>query len=133
MTHITLEQIQAMRAGTIDEAERLELVDHILGCETCAMRFKTMHALDRALEEKPAPRRPRLLPGLAVAAALALGFLIFRTEPNTAPEPSATLAELEQPSLGLLDRVQEVNLRAALDEWGHHTDLRDLISIQNRR
>ena len=135
MTHISLEQIRAMRAGTLAGDERHELVDHILDCRTCATRFKAMNALHTELETRVAPRRPRVLPYLAAAAILMLGLMLFRSGPVAEPSLTATaFVELERaPSLDLLDRVHDLNLRAALDDWGDHTDLRDLISIQNRR
>ena len=132
MTHLTLTQLESMKAGTLTGEQRDALVEHILGCEACAVRFRMMRALDVHLAAKQRRNRPwrTILAAAALLVAAVIPFL--RRSPTVAPA-ELSFAEAETPSFALLDQVHELNLQAAMADWGRGTDLEDLIQLQNRR
>ncbi|MDJ0837203.1 MAG: hypothetical protein QNK37_11850 [Acidobacteriota bacterium] len=133
MKHWTLDQFNMMKEGRGTEAERAELVDHLLSCDACAQRFHMMFDLDREMAKKE--KHPWRY-AVGAAAVIFMASYPYFTTPDRpdAPEPTLHLetAMADNGGLGVLDQVHQVNMNAAIDNWGKETNLEDLLRLQRR-
>lgn len=81
------EALRAVIEGRTNEAERLELVNHVMACESCRHEFDLLDALHQAgSSPKPARAVPRWsIPLAAAAVGLLIGVTLWSpwSEPQT--------------------------------------------------
>lgn len=82
------------REGT--EEQRLEVLDHVMGCGACRSEFELLRSLEEAGAETTARARPavrRILPRVAVPLALAASVLLVVTVGQRLRSPDGTDVE----------------------------------------
>ena len=130
MTHWTLDQFNMMKKGDVTEAERADLVDHLLACDACATRFRMMNDLDQSLAKK---QKHPIRYAIGAAAVLFMAAYPYFTTPEqpAPPLPENQILMADSGSLGVLDQVRQVNWQNTVDRWGSETSLNDLVQLQN--
>lgn len=141
MKHLELEHFQKLLNPQFKGSERMELVDHILECDTCAQQYKALKALDEQLNQitqgtKPKKHLTRYALGVAAVMAMALSPYLFRNQ-TTTPEIQIALEHALRetsnlPKLALNDEILRVNFRTALDDWSQQQNLLDLVALKNK-
>ncbi len=137
------EQVNAYVAGMLDDDERAQLEDHVIGCPACREELeaarRTWSSLDHWLDARPPAdlaeraldrhrtrgRVLRIVWPTAAAAAIALGLFIWsshrsRTGVGPGPElprtPQAPLiADADREVIEMLDLLEEMPMLAELD------------------
>jgi hypothetical protein len=136
MTHVRLEELEAVARGEIQGAAVIPIEAHVSGCADCARELAWLRAERELLARRPAPSTAHLWPGVAArlrhprrrphwawrvavaagagAAAAAVLLVALRPRPApVAPQQQAQVAPRERPpraidpkTLAALDRAE---------------------------
>lgn len=137
--HLNLERLNLLLSGKATREERALLMEHILECDSCALKFRAFNDLNQRLDA--APRRRSVWKYALGAAAILLMTIYPYVSKKPERRPRAHSAEDFVPGfpdgeprqLAVLDRIQEINFQAGVRDWGTNASLADLIRLRNRK
>lgn len=154
-THISLEQFNILLSGKATSKERADWVDHILDCECCGNHFRCLNSLQQEMKPSKIPDPFRYLAGVVRdmranakiripfryalgLAAIMMMSLYFKSPKVPISQPQ--VAQVVSPAtandvvkFSVLNRVNDVNYKSALKNWGNGSDLTQLVKLSSKQ
>ena len=137
MTHLELDQFQALLNQKTPRKQRDPMVSHILECDACANRFRALKALENALPNPAKPKRHIIRYGLGAAAVMIMAISPYFSKNLNPSSPTyagddRVIALQDTETFAVTQKILKVNYKAALTHWAENKDVLQLVNLQNQ-
>ncbi|PIE89181.1 MAG: hypothetical protein CR997_12475 [Acidobacteria bacterium] len=136
--HLNLEDFNLLLEQKITKDERLQMLDHMLNCDACTVKYKMLLELKQEMVGNEFKERHPWRYALGAAAVLLLASFPYfgnrksnREIPHLKQPVASTHNAAQLHGFSLIEEIQEINYKSKISNWGSRNTVQDILKAKN--